>query len=324
MINRRILTLILAILAFGLNAITTAVAQPYPNRPVRFLVPFPAGGGTDVAARIIGEYLSRSFGSQFFVENRSGAGGNIGIEASVRSQPDGYTLLFTSDYVASAAHISRLNIDPLKDLVPVILVSRLPVTLAVHPSLGVNSVAELIAVAKQQPGLNYVIGGGTGTQQHITVEWFAQIAGIRLAYVPYRGGAPAVNDLIAGHVKIGSLGATPLIAHYKAGTLRLLAQSTAARSPSLPEVPTYQEARIHGLVIDQWNGVFVPAETPPTIAARLNTEINRALTDASVRESFLKQAQEPVGGSAEQFSQLFRDDYFKYGRLIKELNIKGE
>src|SRR6266566_1981997 len=153
MINRRILTLILAILAFGLNAIPTAVAQPYPNRPVRFLVPFPAGGATDVAARIIGEYLSRSFGSQFFVENRSGAGGNIGIEASVRSQPDGYTLLFTADYVASAAHISRLNIDPLKDLVPVILVSRLPVALAVHPSLGVNSVAELIALAKQQPGL---------------------------------------------------------------------------------------------------------------------------------------------------------------------------
>jgi tripartite-type tricarboxylate transporter receptor subunit TctC len=172
-----------------------ARAETYPTRPVRIIVPFPAGGANDVTARIIGEYLSRSFARQFFVENRSGAGGNIGIEAAARSQPDGYTLLVTSDYVASAAHISRLNIDPLKDLAPVICVSRLPVVLAVHPSLGVNSVAELITLAKQQPGLNYVIGGGTGTQQHITVEWFAQIASIRLAAVTYRGGTPAVSTI---------------------------------------------------------------------------------------------------------------------------------
>jgi tripartite-type tricarboxylate transporter receptor subunit TctC len=299
-----------------------ARAQAYPSRPVRVIVPFPAGGSTDAGARIISEYLSRVFGRQFFVENRSGAGGNIGIEAAAKSPPDGYTLLVSTDHVASSPHAFKLNIDPLKDLAPVIQLSRQPVVLAVHPSLGVNSVAELVTLAKQQPGLNYALGGGAGGQQHIVVEWFAHIAGIKLAQVAYRGGAPALNDLIAGHVKIGSLGSTPLIPHYKAGTLRL-AQSTAARSPALPEVPTYQEAGIQGLVLDQWVGVFVPAGTPSAITVRLNAEINKALTDTAVRESFFQQAQEPMGGAAEQFLQLFRDDYAKYERLIKELNIKA-
>jgi tripartite-type tricarboxylate transporter receptor subunit TctC len=194
----------------------------------------------------------------------------------------------------------------------------------VHPSLGVNSIADLVTLAKQQPGLNYALGGGTGGQQHIVVEWFAQIAGIKLTPVAYRGGGPAINDLIAGHVKIGSLGSTPLIPHYKAGTLRLLAQSTAARSPGLPEVPTYQEAGIEGLVLDQWIGVLVPARTPPVIVARLNVEINKALADVAIRESFLQSAQEPVGGSAKQFSRLFHDDFEKYGRLVKDLNIKAD
>jgi tripartite-type tricarboxylate transporter receptor subunit TctC len=300
-----------------------ARAQIYPSRPVRFIVPFPPGGSSDLAARVIGEYLSRAFGQQVYIENRSGAGGNIGIEAAAKSSPDGYTVLVSSDYVASSAHVFKLNIDPLKDLVPVIQLSRQPVVLAVHPSLGVNSIAELVTLAKQQPGLNYALGGGAGGQQHIVVEWFAKIAGIKLAQVTYRGGGPAVNDLIAGHVKIGSLGSTPLIPHSKAGTLRLLAQSTAARSPGLPEVPTYQEAGIQGLVLDQWLGVFVPARTPPVIVARLNAEIDKALADAAIRESFLQSAQEPVGGTAEQFSRLIHGDFEKYGRLVKDLKIKA-
>ena len=301
-----------------------AWAQAYPTRPMRVIVPFPAGGAADAAARIVSEYLSRVFGRQIYVENRSGAGGIIGIEAAAKSQPDGYTLLVIGDYVAGAAHVFKLNIDPLKDLVPVVQLSRQPLVLAVHPSLGVNSIRELISIAKQQPGLNYAIGGGPGTNQHIIVEWFAQIAGIKLAVVPYRGGAPAINDLIAGHVKIGSLGSTPLIPHYKAGKLRLLAQSTAMRSPSLPEIPTFEEAGIQGLVLDQWLGVFVPAGTSSAIVAKLNTEMNKALADTAVREGFLKQAQEPIGGTAEQFLQLFRSYYSKYERLMKELDIKVE
>lgn len=162
---------------------------------------------------------------------------------------------------------------------------------------------------------------GVGSQQQMVAEWFAKIAGITLAHVPYRGGGQAITDLVAGHVKIASLGSSPLIPHYKAGTIKLLAQSTATRSPSLPDILTYQEAGIKGLVLAQWLGVFVPARTPAPIIKRLNAEINKALADPSIRENLLKAAQEPVGGSAAQFAQLFRDDYDKYARLVKELNI---
>ena len=163
---------------------------------------------------------------------------------------------------------------------------------------------------------------GVGSQQQIVAEWFAQLAGIKLVHVPYRGGGQAINDLVAGHVKIASLGSSPLIPHYKSGTVRLLAQTTAARSPSLPDVPTYQEAGIK-LVLDQWLGIFVPTGTPPAIGARLNAEINKALGEAAIRESFVQSAQEPVGGSADAFSRLVHEDFAKYERLVRELNIKA-
>jgi tripartite-type tricarboxylate transporter receptor subunit TctC len=298
-----------------------AQAQEWPNRSIRFIVPYPAGGSTDVGARVIGDYLSRALGQQIVVENRTGGSGNIGFEAGARSAPDGYTVLIAPDQVASAPHVFKVSFDPLKDLLPVIQLSRQPVVLAVHPKLGVNSVAELVALAKQRPGLSYATSG-IGSQQHMTAEWFAQIAGIKLDHVPYRGGAQEINDLVAGHVMIGSLGSTPLIPHYKAGTLRLIAQTTAARSPSLPDVPTYEQAGIK-LTLDQWLGAFLPAGTPPAIVARLNSEMNKALAEAAVRDSFLQSAQEPVGGSAEQFLRLVREDFAKYERLAKDLNIKA-
>jgi tripartite-type tricarboxylate transporter receptor subunit TctC len=301
---------------------SSAGAQEWPNRPVRFIVPFPAGGSTDVGARVVGEFLTRALGQQIVVENKSGANGSLGIETAARSAPDGYTILVAPDAVASNPHVYRMSIDPLKSLTPVIQLSRQPIVLATHPSLGAASLADLIALARQQPGVRYATGSGYGSAQHIVVQWFASIAGIKLEQVPYRGGGPAINDLIAGHVKLGSLGSTPLLPHYRAGTLRLLAQSTLARSPSLPEVPTYQEAGVKGLVLDQWLGVLVPAGTPPAIATRLNAEINRALADATVRESFLQSAQEPVGGSATQFAQYVREESDKYARLVRELDVK--
>jgi len=311
-----------ALAALAIAAATAAQAQERPSRPVRVIVPFPAGGSTDVGARVIGEYLSRTLHQQIVVENKSGANGNIGIETAAKSPADGYTVLVVTDAVSSNPHVYKMDTDPLKELVPVIQLSRQPIVLAAHPSLGIASLAELIALAKQQPGLRYVTGGGIGAQ-HMAVQWFALIAGIKLEQVPYRGGAPAINDLLAGHVKLGSLGSTPLIPHYQAGALRLLAQSTEQRSPSLPEVPTYQEAGIKGLVLDQWLGVFVPAGTPPAIAARLNAEINKALADATVRASFLQSAQEPIGGSEAGFARIMGDDYEKYRRLVQELNIKS-
>ena len=297
------------------------MAQDWPSRPIRFIVPYPAGGSTDVGARVIGDYLSRTLGQQIVVENRSGGSGNVGFEAGARSAPDGYTVLIAPDQVTSAPHVFKVSFDPLKDLLSVIQLSRQPVVLAVHPKLGVGALAELVALAKQRPGMSYATSG-VGSQQHMVAEWFAQLAGIKLEHVPYRGGGQAINDLVAGHVMIGSLGSTPLIPHYKAGTLRLLAQTTAARSPSLPDVPTYEQAGIK-LVLDQWLGAFVPAGTPPAIVARLNTEMNKALAEAAIRESFQQSAQEPVGGSAEQFLRLVREDYAKYERLARELNIKA-
>jgi tripartite-type tricarboxylate transporter receptor subunit TctC len=310
-----------ALLALALLAPASAAAQDWPSRPIRFIVPYPAGGSTDVGARVIGDYLSRTLGQQIVVENRTGGSGNIGFEAGARSAPDGYTVLIAPDQVTSAPHVFKVSFDPLKDLLPVIQLSRQPVVLAVHPKLGVGALAELVALAKQRPGLSYATSG-VGSQQHMVAEWFAQLAGIRLEHVPYRGGAQAINDLVAGHVMIGSLGSTPLIPHYKAGTLRLLAQTTAARSPALPDVPTYEQAGIK-LVLDQWLGAFVPAGTPPAIVARLNTEMNKALAEAAIRESFLQSAQEPVGGSTEQFLRLVREDLAKYERLARELNIKA-
>ncbi|HEX4555544.1 MAG TPA: tripartite tricarboxylate transporter substrate binding protein [Xanthobacteraceae bacterium] len=315
------LRVLLAIAAAALLAPATASCENWPSRPIRILVPFPAGGSTDVAARIIGEHLSRNLGQQVFVENKSGVNGNLGIEAAAKSAPDGYTILVGTDTTSSNPHVYKMSIDVLKDLVPVVELSRQPLVLAAHPSLGLKSLADLVALAKQQPGLRYATGSGFGAQ-HMVVQWFAQIADIKLEHVPYRGGGPAINDLIGGHVKLGSLGSSPLIPHYKAGTLQLLAQSSAARSPGLPDVPTYQEAGIKGLVLDQWIGVFVPAGTPTDITTRLNREINKALADPAARENFLEAGQEPVGGTADQFARFFRDDFEKFARLVKELNIK--
>lgn len=324
MISRRKVALALAALPLGLTRSSAAPDHTYPARPVRFVVPFPAGGSTDVGARLIADNLSRVFGQQVFVENKSGANGTLGVAEAAKSPPDGYTILVTIDAVASNPHVFHTNIDPTKDLVPIIQVARQPIVLAAHPSLGVNSIAELIALAKQKPGLPYATGSGLGSPQHMAVQWFAQIAEIKLEQIPYRGGGTAINDLLGGHVKLGSLGSTPLIPHYKAGTLRLLAQTTKERSPGLPNVPTFEEAGIKGLFLDQWLGVFAPPATPSGIVERLNSEINRMLGDPAVRKSFLDSGQEPVGGSSEQFLQFVGEEYAMFGRLVKELNIKAE
>src|ERR1700686_116772 len=295
-----------ALLALALVAPATTAGGEWPSRAIRLIVPFAPGGSTDVGARLVGNFLSHALGQQVFVENRSGADGNIGMEAVAKSAPDGYTVLVVTDQVASTAHIFRTNFDPPKAFVPVVQISRQPVVLAVHPSLGVGTIDAFLALAKREPGMSFATSG-VGSQQQMVAEWFAKIAGITLAHVPYRGGGQAITDLVAGHVKIASLGSSPLIPHYKAGTIRLLAPSTATRSPSLPEVPTYEEAGIKGLVLAQWLGVFVPAGTPAPIAERLNGEIDKALADAVVRKNLQDSAQEPVGGTAEQFAALVRE-----------------
>ena len=305
-----------------------AQGQAWPSKPLRWIVPYSPGGSTDIATRPLAERVGQALGGTAgghsgVVENRAGAAGNIGVEAAARSAPDGYTLLVAVDALASNPHQYKLSWDPFRDFVPVIQLARQPVVLAVHPSLGVSSVAEFVAVAKQKPGLGFATSGA-GSQQHMAAEWFAKLAGIRLTHVPYKGGGQAITDLIGGQIQVGSLGSSPLIPHYKAGKLKLLAQSTATRAASLPEVPTYEEAGYKGLVVEQWLAVFVPAGTPVEIVARLNAEIGKALADPGIRERYAQAALEPVGGTPGDLARLLRSDYDKYARLIRELDIRIE
>jgi tripartite-type tricarboxylate transporter receptor subunit TctC len=296
--------------------------QSWPNRPIQMIVPFAAGGSTDVAARLVAQHLSKALGQQVVVENKTGANGNLGMEAAAKSAPDGYTILVVPEAIVGNAHVYKVNYEPLRDFVPVVQISRQPIVLAAHPTLGVKTIAELVTLAKKEPGIRFGTGSGAGSQQHMLTMWFAKIAGIELVQVSYRGGGQAINDLLAGHVKLGTLGSTPLMPHYKAGTLQLLAQTTATRSPALPDVPTFEEAGVKGLVSDQWLGVFVPNGTPAAVVSQLNAEINKALAEPAIRKNLEEQALEPIGGSADAFGKLVQDDFAKFERLVKELDIK--
>jgi tripartite-type tricarboxylate transporter receptor subunit TctC len=307
-----------AVLALLLSA--SVQAQAWPQKQIRFIVPYPPGGSTDVAARAIAERIAPGLGQSVVVENRSGGGGNIGFEAGAKAPPDGHTVLIAPDQLASNAHVYKLTFDPLKDFIPVVHILRQPVVLAVHPSVGANTVAELIAIARQKT-LAYATSGA-GSQQHMAAEWFARLAGIKLTHVPYKGGAQAITDFLGGQVPVASLGSTPVIPHHKAGKVKILAQSTKARSPALPDVPTYEEAGLKGLVIDQWLGAFLPAGSPADAVSRLNTEINAALKDTNVIARFEKVAMEPTGSTAESFSRYYRESYAMYGKLVKELDIR--
>jgi tripartite-type tricarboxylate transporter receptor subunit TctC len=297
-----------------------AHAQSWPTKPVRIIVAFAPGGSLDFVTRIVAERLSQDLGQQFLVENRAGANGNVGAEYVARQPADGYMVLASADALVSSAHVYKLNYDPLKDLVPVVQFTRQPLVLAVHPSLGVNSVAELIEAAKKTPGLGYATSGA-GSGQHMVGEWLAKLAGIKLTHVPYKGGGQAITDLAGGQVKIGSLGSTPVMPHYKAGRLKIIAQTTAKRAPSLPEVPTYQEQGL-AIELDQWLGLLVPAGTPGDVVRRLNAATAKALALSAVQERFAPQGLEVASGSPEEFAKLYRGDYEKYARLVKELGIR--
>jgi len=300
----------------------SADAQQWPSRPIQVIVPFAPGGSTDIAARLVGEHLSRVLGQQVVVENKAGANGNLGTDLAAKAAPDGHTVLVAPEAIVSNPHVYKVNYDVLKDFVPVAQISRQPIVLAAHPDLGAKTIAELVALAKRQPGMRFGTGSGAGSQQHMVTMWFAKIAGIELEQVSYRGGGQAINDLIAGHVKLGTLGSTPLIPHYKAGKLLLLAQTTATRSPALPDVPTFEQAGIKGLVSEQWLGVFVPKGTPPAIVARLTAEVGKAVAEPAIKKNLEDSAQEPVGGTAADFTKLVHEDFAKFEKLVKELNIK--
>ncbi len=308
--------------AGGLGHTAPALAQgeAWPTKPIKFIVPLAAGGGLDFVARIVGDHITRELGQQVYLENRTGAGGTIGIDAAIKSPPDGYSVLITNDNVASAPHVLQLNVDYLKDLLPVVEIGRQPQCIAVHPTLGVNSLAELVAMAKATPNMG-VATSGVGTNQHVVLEWFSREAGVKFEHVPYRGAGQAINDLIAGHVKIGLLGPTAVMPHYQAGALRMLAQTGPKRAKTIPNVATLQEQG-HKVALESWYAVFVPLNTPPGAVARLNAAINKALADPDTHQRFGKGATDATGGTPAQLAASAREDSDKYGRLVKELNIK--
>lgn len=300
-----------------------AIAQgAWPNRTVRIIVPLAPGGAIDFVARQVGDVLTRNLGQQFVVENRTGAGGTIGMDTAMKSAPDGYTILVTNDNAASAPHIMQLSYDYTKEMVPLIDIGHQPQSFAVHPSLGVNSIAEYVDNAKKNPGVGFA-SSGVGSNQHVVGAWFGREAGIKLEHVPYRGAGQAVNDLIAGHVKSAFLGPTALMPHMRAGTIKMIGQTSEKRAPTLPDVPTLNESGFKGLVLEAWYAAFAPPGTPAELVTQINAAVEKSLADPKLRENFTNGSMEVIGGSPEALGKLARADSEKYAKLVKELNIKA-
>ena len=303
-----------------------ALAQDWPSKPLRFIAPNLPGGPTDILARLIGQKLAESLGQPVVIENRAGAAGNIGTEAAAKAPPDGYTLV-TGNNATFGANVSlykRLGFDPVKDFAPVILVATQPNILVVHPSLPVNSVRELIALAKARPGqLNYS-GSGMGANAHLAAELFKSMTGTSIVHIPYKSAAPALTDLIAGQTQLMFATALSVVPYIKANRVRALGVTTAKRSRSVPDVPTIAEAGVPGFEASTWHGVLVPAGTPVAIVDRLNAEINRTLQQADVRDRLAALGAEIVGGTPKEFTDHIQREIPKWAKVIKIAGVQVE
>lgn len=318
---------ILLLLSFCLLAapVPPGSAQGYPSRAVRVVAPFPPGGGTDLFARAVAQKLTSSLGQTFVVDNRAGAGGMIGADLIAKAPPDGYSLLITSSSTHSInPHLTRkMPYDALRDFVPVINIASAPNVLVLHPSVPVRTVADLIKLAKSRPGaLNYA-SNGTGTLSHLTGEMFKLQAGISLVHIPYKGGPPAVIDLVAGQVSALFAAAPTVLPQVRAGKLRAIAVTGARRSASTPDLPTVAET-LPGFDSVQWWAMFAPAGTAADIVERLNGEVARIVTDSEVKARFAAEGAEPAGGSAREFAAFVKADYDKWGKLVKAIGIRPE
>jgi tripartite-type tricarboxylate transporter receptor subunit TctC len=308
------------------SRIPAAVAQSYPSKPIRYVVPFAAGAGVlDIMARIVSQHLGTSLGQQVVVDNRPGAGGNVGAEIAAKAAPDGYTMLMgNTALVVSPYLFAKLPFDPLTDFVPVTQVNSAPLLLVVHPSLPVNSVAELVAYAKARPGkLNYG-SGGIGTTPFLATELFKSLAGIDVVHVPYKGGAPALADLVAGQLSFMIENVPGTLPFVKDGKLRALAITSRQRLALVPEVPTMIEAGVPGYEMIGWNGIFLPKGTPAEIVTRLNADLVKVLGTVEMKEQLGKLGAEPVGSTPQQFGGFVRAESQRWGKIIKDLGIKPE
>jgi tripartite-type tricarboxylate transporter receptor subunit TctC len=305
------------------GAACVAHAQEWPTKPVRWIVPYPPGGGTDVIARIMQSRMSEGLGQPIVIENRGGAGGAVGTEVAARAAPDGYTFLFTLSSHTINPLLYKLNYNVERDFVSVSLIVSVPQLIAANPNAPVKSMQDLVAQAKAQPGQLAFASVGNGTPSHIAGELLMLKTGIHLVHVPYKGGGPAVIDTIGGQVPLLFVTAPAAMSHVRAGKLRPLAVTTLKRSPGAPEIPTVAEALdLPDYEVDSWYAMFAPAKTPPAIVARMQKEVARAVQLPDIRQKLIEQGGDPVGGTSEDLDRVVKGELRKWAEVIRDAKIK--
>jgi len=311
-----------AVIAAG--AATLATAQPYPTKPIKFIVPFPPAGSTDLSARAVAGKLSERIGQPVIIENRPGAGGNIGTDVVAKAAPDGYTLIVgtVGTHGINPSLYSKMPYDHVKDFAPVILLSKTPNVLVVNPSLPVNSVADVIRLAKSKPNELTFASSGSGTSIHLSGELFKTMAGVQMTHIPYKGSGPMLIDLISGQVNMAFDNLSASMQHIKAGKLKALATTGTQRPPNLPDLPTIAEAGLTGYDSTSWNAIFAPAGTPREVVERLNREIRAILESPETRKFFTEQGAEAGGGTPAELAEFVRAETAKWQKVVKDSGAK--
>jgi tripartite-type tricarboxylate transporter receptor subunit TctC len=294
----------------------------WPNKPVRLILPFPPGGPTDILGRMIADRLTATLGQPVVIENRGGAGGNVGAEAAAKSVPDGYTFLLVSNpIVISPSLYSKLNYDPQKDFAPVSLLATVPNVMVTYPSLGVSTLQEFIALAKSKPGMNFG-SGGAGTSNHAAGELFNIVAGVKLVHVPYKGVNLAMNDVLAGRIQLVVIGVPAAGPHIKAGRLRALAVIAPQRLPALPDVPTIAEAGLSNFEVTTFYGMLAPTGTPDAIVRRLNAELVRIMHSPELKDRLAAMATDPATDTPEEFAEFLKRETAKWAEVVRKADLR--
>lgn len=301
-----------------------SLAQDYPSKAIRLIVPFPPGGGTDILARAIGQKLTESMGQNVIVDNRPGAGGNLGAELAAKAAPDGYTIMMVSASYAVNASLYKLAFDPVKDFAAVTQVASVPFALVANPSVPANNIKELLALAQAKPGQFNYASSGNGSSPHLAGELLAMMTGIKIVHVPYKGGGPAVADLIGGQVQLMFNTVVQSLPLIKSGKLKALAVSSPKRSSALPEVPTIAESGVPGYDVTNWFGILAPRANSRQVIERLNREIVQHLQSPELRSRLAAEGADPIGSSAAEFERLIVSDIEKYVRIVKATGTRIE
>jgi tripartite-type tricarboxylate transporter receptor subunit TctC len=297
----------------------------WPSRPIRFILPFPPGGGTDILGRLIAERLTANLGQPVVTENRGGAGGNVGAEAAAKSAPDGYTIVLVAPSLTiSPSLYSKLNYDPVKDFAPVSLVATVPNVMVTNPAVPANTLAEFIRLAKSKPGEMNFGSGGSGTSNHLAGELFNIVAGVKLVHVPYKGVNLAMNDVLSGRIQLVVIGIPATVPNIKAGKLRALALVAPRRSPVLPDVPTVAEAGLPNFEVTTWYGILAPAGTPKAIVVRLNAELAKIMHSPELKDRLDALATDPVTSTPEEFAGLIKREIVKWREVVREAGLKAD